>query len=124
MKFEVEFYETADGKTPVEDFLWNLESKMRAKLVNLMEVLEDKGTDLREPYTKHLDDGIFELRCKLGSNLTRALFFFYIEGKIIITNGFVKKTPKTPPKEILLAKTRREDYLHRKREENEKPKTI
>ena len=69
MKFEVEFYETADGKTPVEDFLWNLESKMRAKLVNLMEVLEDKGTDLREPYTKHLDDGIFELRCKLGSNL-------------------------------------------------------
>lgn len=124
MKFEVEFYETADGKTPVEDFLWTLDSKMQAKLVNLMEVLEDKGTSLREPYTKHLDDGIFELRCKLGSNLTRALFFFYIDGKIIVTNGFIKKTQKTPPEEIKLAKARREDYIRRKREENEKSKTI
>ena len=61
---------------------------------------------MREPYTKHLDDGIFELRCKLGSNLTRALFFFYIDGKIIITNGFIKKSQKTPPKEIKLAKSR------------------
>ena len=42
MSFEVEFYETADGKTPVEDFLLSLESKMQAKLVNLMEVLEEK----------------------------------------------------------------------------------
>ena len=42
----------------------------------------------------------------------------------IITNGFVKKTQKTPPEEIRLAKTRREDYIHRKREENEKSKTV
>ena len=43
---------------------------------------------------------------------------------VLIAHNHVEKTPKTPPKEILLAKTRREDYLHRKREENEKPKTI
>ena len=46
---------------------------------------------LREPYSKHLDDGIFELRCKFGSDITRVLYFFYYEGKIILTNGFVKK---------------------------------
>lgn len=113
MNFEVEFYETEDGKQPIEDFLSSLEPKMRAKMVSMMELLEEKGTNLRKPYTKHLNDGIFELRCKLASNISRALFFFYIGGKIIITNGFIKKTQKTPPKEIVLAKERRADYLHR-----------
>ena len=68
---------------------------------------------MREPYSKHLDDGIFELRCKVGNNITRVLYFFYYEGKIILTNGFVKKTQKTPPEEIRLAKERRADYIER-----------
>lgn len=68
---------------------------------------------LREPYSKHLDDGIFELRCKVGSNITRVLYFFYYEGTIVLTNGFVKKTQKTPLGEIALAKERRADYIER-----------
>lgn len=113
MQYTVEFYETADGKTPVEDFLLSLDRKMRAKVIHLIDLLEEKGISMREPYTKPLEDGIFELRCKLGTNLARTLFFFYHGGKIIITNGFVKKTQKTPKEEINLAITRREDYISR-----------
>ena len=41
------------------------------------------------------------------------LYFFYYEGTIVLTNGFVKKTQKTPPGEIALAKERRADYIER-----------
>ena len=53
---------------------------------------------------------------KQGSNITRVLYFFYIGKKIIATNGFVKKTQKTPPKELKLAKERRADWLERHKE--------
>ena len=111
--FQLTFYETEDGKQPVTDFLDSLEPKMTAKLIGLMELLEEKGTELREPYSSSLGDGIFELRCKLGSNITRALYFFFVGKQIVVTNGFVKKTRKTPPKEIKIAKERREDWIQR-----------
>ena len=111
--FQLEFYETEDGKHPVQDFLDSLDNKMAAKLIALMEILEERGTELRLPYSEALDDGIFELRCKQGSNITRALYFFYIGKRIIVTNGFVKKTQKTPVGELKLAKSRREDWIRR-----------
>lgn len=111
--FELELYETEDGKEPVAEFLDSLDSKMNAKLIGLMELLEEKGTELREPYSAPLGDGIFELRCKLGSNITRAMYFFFVEKRIVVTNGFVKKTQKTPPTEIKLAKDRRKDWIKR-----------
>lgn len=112
-KFEVFFYEKENGECPVEDFITSLDMKMQAKLVGLLEFLEEKGNLLREPYSKHLEDGIFEIRCKVGSNITRVLYFFYYAGNIILTNGFVKKTQKTPPEEIKVAKLRRKDYIER-----------
>ncbi len=112
-KFEVLFYEKENGQCPVEEFLKKLDVKMRAKMVGLLEILEEKGNVLREPYSKHLEDGIFEIRCKVGSNITRVLYFFYYQGKIVLTNGFVKKRQKTPRKEIQVAKLRRADYVER-----------
>ncbi len=46
---------------------------------------------IREPYSKHIGDGIFELRCKFGSDITRVFIFFYYEGKIILTTGVCKE---------------------------------
>ncbi len=86
---------------------------MQAKIFRNLELLESRGNELREPYSKHLEDGIFEIRNKVSSDITRILYFFVIGQKIILTNGFVKKTQKTPKSEIELAKKYRNDYLNR-----------
>lgn len=62
--FEVNFYYKADGSCPVRDFLDTLDDKMLAKLLGTISLLETNGTQLREPYSKSLGDGIFELRTK------------------------------------------------------------
>lgn len=114
-QFEVLFYEKGNGDCPIEDFLDSLDLKMR---VGMITILQEKGNMLREPYSKYLGNGIFELRGKVGSNNTRVLYFFYHNGKIILTNGFVKKTQKTPRAELEKAKAYRKKYLER-HDENE-----
>lgn len=111
--FTVEFYETQAGDCPVEDFIKTQDVKMRAKIYRMLEMLEEWGNALRMPYSEHLDDGIFQIRVQVGSNITRVLYFFVVGGKIIMTNGFAKKTQGTPPSEIELAKKYRTDYLAR-----------
>ena len=78
------------------------------------DLLEENGPQLREPYSKHLEDGIFELRAKQGSDITRVLYFFFVGKKIVLTNGFTKKTQKTPRAEITTAKKYRAEYIERK----------
>ena len=107
IQFQVEFYDTEDGRTPTQEFLDSLEPKINAKMVGLMEILEEKGHSLREPYSAPL------LRATQGSNISRALFFFYVEGRIVITHGFIKKTQKTLRAQIELAKKYRADFLRR-----------
>lgn len=113
-KFEVDFYKKTDGECPVEEFLDSLDHKMRAKLLKMIMLLQQNGNELREPYSKSLGDGIFELRAKQATDITRVLYFFVVGHKIILTNGFVKKTKKTPNNEINLAKEYRKDFFSRK----------
>ena len=119
MDFTVEFYEMEDGRQPVREFLLSLDKKMRAKLLHRIVLLRDNGTALREPYSKPIGDGIFELRTVFSSNITRVLYFFYRGQTIILTNGFIKKTQKTPPGEIDRAKKYRADYLPSKEKADE-----
>lgn len=109
----MEYYEQEDGTRPAEEFILAQDKKMQAKLFLSLEFLEEKGPALREPYSKPLGDGIFEVRAKQGSDISRVLYFFVVGRKIILTNGFVKKTQKTPPREIDRAKRYRADYQRR-----------
>lgn len=113
MQFTVEFYDDENGKLPVKDFILEQDVKMQAKIAHNIELLQEYGNMLRMPYSEHLEDGIFELRSIVGNNITRVLYFFVIGQNIILTNGFVKKTQKTPKSEIELAKKRRNEYLNR-----------
>ena len=115
--FEVEFYTLPDGKKPVKEFLDGLEPKMRAKALYGLSVLEEYGNALREPYSKPIGDGLFELRIKFASDITRIFYFFIVGNKIILTNGFVKKTAKTPPGEIKRAKDYKDNYERRHHDE-------
>lgn len=113
-KFKVEFYQKENGEQPVKDFLLSLDIKMRAKMSDMICILQENGNMLREPYSKHISDGIFELRAISGSDITRVMYFFYVDQRIVLTNGFVKKKDKTPVREIEKAKKFRKDYLERR----------
>jgi len=111
--FSVDFFREDDGTKPVGVFIKTLDVKMKAKVVADLHLLEEYGNMAREPLSKHLEDGIFEVRSKVGSDIVRILYFFDGKRIIIVTNGFVKKQSKTPRSEIELAKKRRNVHLAR-----------
>jgi len=112
--WQIIFYEKSDGTSPLYNFIETLTPKLSAKIYRDIGILQEYGNANLAPYSKHLVDGIFELRTKQGNNITRILYFFYIGNLIVLTNGFLKKTAKTPAKELLLAKAYRLDFLTKK----------
>jgi phage-related protein len=111
--YEIIFYDSEAGKCPVQDFLDTLNPKLLAKTLRTIDLLAYNGSQLREPYSKKLEDGIFELRTKQGTDLSRVFYFFFVGRKIVLTNGFVKKSQKTPKAAIELAKKYKADYERR-----------
>ena len=117
--YTVEFYETRDGQCPVWEFLENLriksvsnkDARIQHKQASLyIELLQQNGTRLNDNITKHLEDGIWELRP--GNN--RVFYFFYENNTFVLLHQFRKKSQKTPKREIEKAKSERIDYLSRK----------
>lgn len=117
--FNIEFYSTADGVSELWDFLDNLQKKavtnkdariQHKQITQYIQLLEDHGTRLGEPVTKHLEEDIWELRP--GNN--RVLFFYHKNNTYILLHQFRKKTQKTPRREIRKAKAERDDWIARK----------
>lgn len=67
--FQLIVYKKINGEVPVEEFLDSIDPKMRAKIYGLMEILQEKGNMLREPYSKNLDDGFMNCVANLGATL-------------------------------------------------------
>ena len=112
---EIKFYRTRSGKVPVEEYLDSLSSKHAQKVAWVLELIE-KLDQVPAQYFKKLKntDDIWEVRARIGSNSFRLLGFIDNNEVIILTNGFAKKSQKTPKQEIELAEQRKTDYLSRK----------
>lgn len=108
--YQVIFYEADDGSAPALDYIKSQSVKMRARLYKTLDLLAEYGPRLRMPYSESLQDGIFQIRAQQEGNISRVLYFFTVGKTIVLTNGFTKKTQKTPPAEIELAKKYRADY--------------
>ena len=107
------FYCLASGKSPAEDFIRSLDGRSRRKFYFVLDLLEAMGHRLPQPYAKYIGDDIFELRLVGVEGAVRVLYFFFHQDMVILTNGFIKKTQKTPKNEKVTAVLRRKDFLER-----------
>lgn len=117
--YEIEFYENKNGKSEIADLIKDLKQRSSTnkecrinftKIVAYLDLLEEFGTRVGEPVTKHLDGEIWELRPLRN----RLLYAYYKDNKFIILHHFIKKTKKTPKREMEQAKRNLQDYLERK----------
>jgi len=114
------YYITESGKSLVKEFIDSLDFKSQRKFFFVKELLEEFGHRLPFPHAKYTGNSIFELRFKGHEGAVRVLYFFYHEDKAIFTNGFIKKTNKTPKNEISIAVEKRNDFLNRQKGDDKK----
>lgn len=116
--YEIEFYRDKNGCSDIVDFLDSLQEKSkssktarinRTKILSHIAALSAYGVRVGKPFVKHIEGDIWELR-----PLDNRIFFFYWkDGRYVLLHYFLKKTQKTPEKEILIAKNRMVDFLER-----------
>ena len=111
MTWTVYLYSDAEGNVPVEDFLVSLPEKDRARIAWTINLLEEYGLQLGSPYVKHLRGKLWELRIRAGRSAYRIIYFAYVSQRFIVLHGFLKKTQKTPRRELEIAERRMSDFL-------------
>jgi phage-related protein len=96
----------------VEEELEELPNDMRARFSWITQLIEAKGLpNVHEPYVKHIEGEIWEIRLKGRDGIARALYITVKSQRVVIVRVFVKKTQKTPRREIRLAQQRAKEIL-------------
>ena len=113
---DIYFYKDRNGNEPVKEYLAELaaqkdkDSRIKLnKIRDYMKTLSVYGTQAGEPYIKHLDGEIWELRPLRD----RILFVAWVNGSYVLLHQFMKKTQKTPAREIEKAKRELADIVER-----------
>ena len=89
-----------------------LPTDMRARLAHIAKLIEELGLEcLGEPHVKHLEGRLWEMRLTGKSGISRALYVTAVGRRVVIVRVFVKKSQKTPRREIELALVRARDVV-------------
>jgi len=116
--YEVIFYKDKTGKEPIKDLIYELKARSATskhdriqfeKIMTYIGALQEYGTSIGKPKIKHIDGSLWELR-PLDN---RIFFFHWQDNKFVLLHHFIKKSQKTPPKEIAQARTNMKDFLER-----------
>lgn len=111
--YRIKFYQNSrTGEEPVLDFIKSLNSKTRSKISKYIEYLRNNEAYLDEPYSRHIKGKIRELRVDFSRNRYRLFYFCVIGRTIIVLHAYLKKTNKTPVKEIKKAENNLIDCLN------------
>ncbi|MFT4928661.1 MAG: phage-related protein [Phenylobacterium sp.] len=97
----------------VDEELKTLPVDMRARFIRITQLIESVGLqNVHEPHVKHLEDELWEIRVKGKDGISRAIYVTAHQKRVVVVRVFVKKTQKTPRKEIKLAKQRAKEVKH------------
>jgi phage-related protein len=105
--WQITFYEDHRGKSPVLDFINQLQICERAKIYNSLRLLEEFGTQLGMPHARQIEGKLWELRP--GSN--RLFYFLFTGQSFVILHGYRKQTMKAPIREVKIAEHRMLEVL-------------
>ena len=118
MSWNLVFYQRKSGEEPVREFLFSLPVKHRAKAIWEIDLLAEHGTGLKGPYAKAIVGkryaGLWELRIQYANQISRVFYFIHDRDDFVLLHGFLKKTDRTPMRELELALKYMFDYLGRK----------
>ena len=91
---------------PVQAEILALPSGFLARYLRYSDRMELYGADLGMPHTRAMGDGLFELRLKSSEGIARVFYCTVVSKKIVMLHQFIKKTDKTPARELATAKRR------------------
>lgn len=106
MKWRITFY-----NKKVKTQVLALTAGILANFLHIAELIEEFGPTIGMPFTRSIGSGLFEIRIKGKEGIARALYCCLAGKELVILNAFVKKTQKTPKKEIALARKRMKEVL-------------
>ena len=110
---KVTFYKTCDGKCPVAEFIDSQPAKVAQKIAWVLKSVQELEKIPRTYFKKITDTDFYEVRIEISGNIYRLLGFFNDGNIVILTNGFQKKTQKTPSNEIAICRERMKEFLNR-----------